>query len=219
MRKIQESINRYHGPIMNDMNASARIIIQGKEEEKTYITRIINWEDEVISFHAPLVLGEYVRLITDKTYDFLIITKACVYTTSVKIGQLAKNKQGHVYYKATVASSLERTQQRKNFRLEWINDFNYKIQQSDDWKKATTLDISAGGLLMASSAHVSRNDSIHIEVTLLGTDFVLDGVVLESLGKNHTDMYISRVQFHELSRFSENALSQAIMKRQRDMLT
>ena len=48
--------------------------------------------------------------------------------------------------------------------------------------------------------------------------FVLNGVVLDSLGKNHTDLYISRVQFHELSRTTENALSQVMMRRQRAML-
>lgn len=219
MGKIQESINRYHGPVMNDMNASARIIVKGKEEENTYITRIISWEDKDISFHAPLVLGEYVRLITNATYPFLIVTKACVYATSVKINKLTKNKQGHFYYKATIVSTLKRNQQRKYFRIEWINTFNYQLEGSDDWNEGTTLDISAGGLLMASKKSVERNDSIHINITLYETDFILYGVVLESLGKNHTDMYISRVQFHTLSRFSENLLTQAIMKRQRDMLS
>lgn len=219
MDKIQESINLYHDLVMKDMNASARIVVQGKEEEKTYISRIIDWNDKAISFHAPLVLGEYVRLITDRTYPFIIVTKACIYTTSVKIIKLTKNKQGHFYYKATIDATLKRNQQRKYFRLEWINTFKYKTAESDDWSQGTTLDISAGGLLMASKNSVDRNDSIHIELSLFETDFVLYGLVLEARGKNHTDMYISRVQFHELSRYSENLLTQAIMKRQRDMLS
>ena len=45
MGKIQKSINSYQGPIMNDMNASARLIVEGKEEN-TYITRIIDWKDK-----------------------------------------------------------------------------------------------------------------------------------------------------------------------------
>lgn len=221
MGNIQQSINRYQPPIMNDINSSARIIVEGPENQ-TYITRIIDWKDTDISFHAPLVLGEYIRLLTAKTYPFLIITKACIYKTSVKIIKLTKNKQGHFYYKATIDSSLERNQQRKYFRLEWINTFKYRAQHLnddlDDWKEATTLDISAGGLLMASKNRVSNDDSIHIKITLMGTDFVLNGMVLEARGKNHADLYISRVQFHELSRTTENLLSQAMMKRQREML-
>ena len=219
MGKIEESINRYYNPIMNDMNASARIIVEGKEEEKTYITRIIDWKDREISFHAPLVLGEYVRLITGKSYSFVIVTKTCIYSTSVKVGKLTKNKQGHFYYKALIDSGLKRNQQRKYFRLEWINTFKYKTEESDDWSQGTTLDVSAGGLLMASKNNIERNASIHINITLFETDFVLYGVVLDSLGKNQTDMYISRVQFHGLSQHSENLLTQAIMKRQRDMLS
>lgn len=218
MAKIQESIDRYQDLIMKDINASARVLVAGKEE-KTYITRIIDWKDKDISFYAPLVLGDYVRLLTHKTYPFVIVTKACIYTTSVKIVKFTKNKQGHFYYEATIASSLQRKQQRQYFRLEWINTFKYKTNEADDWREATTLDISAGGLLMASEKSINRNDSIHIELTLYETDFVLTGVVLESLGKNQTDMYISRVKFHELSRYSENLLAQAIMKRQRDMLS
>ncbi len=219
MDNIQKSINQYQDLVMKDMNASARIVVQGKEEEKTYITRIIDWNDHDISFHAPLVLGEYVRLIAERTYSFVIVTKACIYTTSVKINKMTKNKQGHFYYKATINSPLQRNQQRKYFRLEWINTFKYKTTESDDWREGTTLDISAGGLLVATKYSLNRNDSIHIELSLYETDFVLYGVVLESLGKNRTDMYISRVQFHELSRHSENLLTQAIMKRQRDMLS
>lgn len=219
MGNIRESISRFHDSIMKDMNASARIVVEGKEEDKTYITRIIDWEDKDITFYAPLVLGEYVRLITEKSYPFLIVTKMCVYTTSVRIIKFTKNKQGHFYYKAVIDSALERNQQRKYFRLEWINTFQYKTDKADEFREANTLDISAGGLLMASKHQVYRNDSIHITITLMETDFVLNGVVLQSLGKNHTDLYISRVHFHELSRYTENMLSQAMMKRQRDMLT
>lgn len=217
MDNIQESINKYYDPIMKDINASARIIV-GTKEENTYITRIIDWQDKDISFYAPLVLGEYVRLITHRSYPFVIVTKACVYTTSIKVTKFTKNKQGHFYYKASIDSSLIRNQQRRYFRLQWINTFKYKTQKSDEWKEGTTLDISAGGLLMASKKQVYRDDSIHINITLYDTDFVLNGVVLESLGKNQTDLYISRVQFHELSRHRENLLSKAIMRRQRDML-
>lgn len=217
MDNIQKSIDKYYDSIMKDMNASARLIIEGKEE-KTYITRIIDWEDKKISFYAPLVLGEYIRLITDHTYPFLIVTKSCIYTTSVRIIKLSKDKQGHFYYKAVINSALERNQQRRAFRIEWVNTFKYKTQKDDDWKEANTLDLSAGGLLIASKHQIFRDDSIHINITLFDTDFVLNGVVLDSLGKNQADLYISRVQFHELSSFSENLLSQAIMKRQRDML-
>lgn len=217
MGNIQNSIDRYYNSIMKDMNSSARIVIEGAED-KTYITSIIDWRDKHISFHAPLLLGDYVRLLTGKRYPFIIVTKACIYMTNVEIITFTKNKQGHYYYEATIVSPLKRNQQRKYFRLEWINTFKYKIDKSDEWKSATTLDISVGGLLMASKEAVNKNDSIHIDITLLDQDFVLNGVVLESLGKNHTDLYIARVQFHEVSDFRSDMLAKVIMQRQRDML-
>ncbi len=217
MGNIQNSIDRYYDSIMKDINSSARIVT-GDTEETTYITSIIDWHDNHISFHAPLVLGDYIRLLTGRTYSFLIVTKACIYMTSVEIVKFTKNKQGHYYYKATIVSPLKRNQQRKYFRLEWVNSFKYKTNKSDEWKTATTLDISVGGLLAASKNPINKNDSIHINITLLDQDFVINGVVLESLGKNHTDLYISRIQFHELSDFRSDLLSKAIMQRQRDML-
>lgn len=217
MKNIQTSIEKYYQAIMGDINASARIIVEEKEE-KTYITTIIDWRDKEITFHAPLVLGDYVRLINNHTYPFVIVTKACVYMTSVKIISFSKNKQGHFFYKASISSPLHRTQQRQYFRLEWVEPFKYTIGESTEWKKASILDISGGGLRMVSEDRISRNDSIHIEISLLDTPLTIDGVVLEELEKNAVDLYVYRVQFHELSRTKENLLAQLIMRRQRDML-
>ncbi|HHX59697.1 MAG TPA: hypothetical protein GX707_03005, partial [Epulopiscium sp.] len=52
MNSIQKSIADYYKTIMDDMNASARIIVEGKEN-KTYITTIIDWHQNNITFHAP----------------------------------------------------------------------------------------------------------------------------------------------------------------------
>lgn len=221
MNDIQKSINRYHTTIMKDINTSVRIIIEGKKESesKTYISRIIDWENNEIHFYAPLVLGEYVRLIRNKTYPFVMVTNASVYRTTVNIVEMLKNKQGHFHYKAVINSTVQRNQQRQHFRLDWINTFKYKIQDSDDFKDANTIDISVGGLLMASKYKVSKNDSIHMQITLLEEDFILNGVVLESLGKKQTGLNVSRIQFHGMSRNTENKLAQIIMRRQRDLLS
>lgn len=218
MGKIQDSIDRYYDSIMKDINASARLVIEGKKEDTTYVTRIIDWNDKKISFHAPLVLGEYVRLITDRTYTFIIVTNSAVYKTSIKITEFAKNKQGHFYYKALIVSSLQRNQQRNYFRLDWVNDFQYQLKGSSEWKDATTIDISVGGLLMASSRSLDRDDAIHINITLMDKPFLLKGLVLESVGKNKAGLYVSRIKFKDLSAYKENALSKIMMKRQRDML-
>lgn len=154
MKTIQTSIKKYYQAIMGDINASARIIVEA-EEEKTYITTIIDWHDNKITFHSPLILGDYVRLINNHTYPFVIVTKACVYMTSVKIMGFLKNKQGHFFYKATIASPLQRTQQRQYFRLEWVEPFKYIIGDSTKWKKASILDISAGGLRMVSENRIT----------------------------------------------------------------
>lgn len=221
MNDIHNSINRYYTTIMKDMNASVRIIIKGRteEEDKTYISRIIEWESNEILFHAPLVLGEYVRLIRHHTYPFIMVTNSGVYTTSVKILEFLKNKQGHFYYKAVLNSVVERNQQRQHFRLDWINTFKYKTQDSDTFKEANTIDISVGGILMASKHKVYKDDSLHIQITLLDQDFILHGVVLESLGKRQTGLHTARVKFHDMSRHTENMLSQIIMRRQRDLLS
>ena len=216
MDSIQKSINKYHKTIMDDINASARIIVEGKED-KTYITTIIDWHQNNITFHAPLILGDYVRLLHDKVYPFVIITKSCVYMTTIKIVSFSKNKQGHFYYGGLIMSPLERNQQRQYFRLEWAEPFEYSIGKSKQLEKASTLDISVGGLKMASEKKISRNDSIHIDITLLGTQLTLEGLVLEELEKNLADLYVYRVQFHQLSQNTEDLLSQLIMRRQRDM--
>jgi len=217
MSSIKKSITKYYQTIMDDINASARIIVEGKEE-KTYITRIIDWNQDNITFHAPLILGDYVRLLHDYIYPFVITTKMCVYMTSVKIVGFSKNKQGHFYYNGVIMSPLERNQQREYFRLDWVEPFQYSTEKSEGLQKASTLDLSVGGLRMASDKKISRNDSIHIEITLLDTPFILEGVVLEELEKNLADLYVYRVQFHTLSQDKENLLGQLIMRRQRDML-
>ncbi|HHX62351.1 MAG TPA: PilZ domain-containing protein [Epulopiscium sp.] len=217
MNSIQKSIADYYKIIMDDMNASARIIVEGKEN-KTYITTIIDWHQNNITFHAPLILGDYVRLLHDRVYPFVMITKACVYMTTVKIISFSKNKQGLFYYSGVIMSPLERNQQRQSFRLEWVEPFKYSTGKPLPLKKASTLDISVGGLRMACEDKISRNDSIHIEITLFDTLFTLEGLVLEELEKNLADLYVYRIQFHMLSQEKENLLGQLIMRRQRDML-
>lgn len=217
MNLIKKSITKYHEAIMNDINATARIIVPGKDD-KTYITTIIDWHDNEITFYAPLILGDYVRLLHNQIYSFVIVTKACVYMTSVKITDFGRNKQDHFFYSAIISSPLERNQQRQYFRLEWVEPFKYTTGESHQWDKASILDISAGGLRMASKKRISRNDSIRIEIILLNNTLTLDGVVLEELEQNLADLYIYRVQFHELSRTTENLLAQLIMRRQRDLL-
>lgn len=217
MDAITKSITKYYDTIMSDINAVARIIVPGNED-KTYITTIIDWHDNEITFHAPLILGDYVRLLHNQTYSFIIVTKACIYTTSVKITDFSKNKQEHFFYSARISEPLKRNQQRQYFRLEWIVPFRYTIGESTQWEKATALDISGGGLRMASKQKISKNDSIHLEMTLLNTTLILDGVVLEEIERNQAGLYVYRIQFHELSRTTENLLSQLIMRRQRDML-
>lgn len=216
MDNIQKSIDTYYNSIMKDINASARIVVEGAEDQ-TYITRIIDWNSREITFHAPLVLGDYIRLVHNHVYPFVIVTKSCIYTTSIEIIDFSRNKQDHFYYKGLITSPLLRNQQRRYFRLQWSEPFRYKIHKSSEWEQASILDISVGGLRMATQNKISRDDSIHIDITLLGTKIILNGVVLEELEKNSANLYVYRVQFHKLSGHRENLLSQLIMRRQRDM--
>lgn len=217
MTNIQKSINTYYDSIMKDINSSVRIISEGKEV-KTYISKILTWKNTEISFYAPLVKGDYIRFLHNKTYPFVFVTQQCVYMTTVKIINFSKDENNNFYYIATIVDSLERNQQRNHFRLEWVENFKYQIGESTEWEKAASLDISAGGLRMTSKKKIELHAQIHIDITLLDTNLHLYGIVLEELGKNTADLYVYRVQFHNISSNTENLIAQLIMKRQRDVL-
>ena len=110
MAKIQKSIDQYYETIMRDINLSVRIVVEGKEE-RTYVSRLVDWKGKELTFHAPLVRGDYIRFIRDKIYTFIFITGNSTYMTSVEIIEFSKDNKNHFYYKAIIKSPLTRNQQ------------------------------------------------------------------------------------------------------------
>lgn len=217
MGNIQKSIDQYYHLIMRDINLSVRIVVEG-EEEKTYASRLMDWKGKKLTFHAPLVKGDYVRFLRDKIYTFIFVTGNCTYMTYVKIVEFSKDDKEHFYYKAIIKSPLTRNQQRRFFRLQWVEPFIYTIGESSQWEKAATLDISGGGFRIVSQKKMRQNDQIHIKITLFEHEIELFGIVLEEMGKNQADLYVYRIQFHNISSDTENLISKLVMRKQRDLL-
>lgn len=220
---ILKTVKEYKDSLLSDINLSLRVTY----DKNTYITKIVDWQEDIITFFAPMDKTDWVILPHAVTLDLCFISKKALYMTTIQILGKYTSKQ-KLYYNAVISSPLEKKQQRQYFRLDVLMNVNYKVLPEDissvdlntlEFHRGTTVNISVGGLCLVSDQKMNRGDKLYMEFKFLDTDFQLMGELLNIGEQNNVGTYNHRVQFISLSRREENLLSTLIFKKQRLLMT
>lgn len=218
---IQSSILQYKDKIYKDLNLSLRIT----HEETTYSTRIIQWEDDMITFDAPLFQRDFVIFPMPCMLKVALVAQSAIYVTSLTL--IGKERgQDSLQYTGQISLPIEKKQQREHFRLPILLPLTYQIISTDTRVQpkdnigysATTVNISAGGLCMVSKEKLQKDTSLNLEFEFLDQNLSLKGIVLLDGEQLENKLYSHRIRFNNLSAHTEHQITKLIFEKQRLML-
>lgn len=123
------------------------IIDQQKNGNKhTYYSVITNIIDaNTLEIQAPLEKGVVISLDKGKDYECYFISLHGLFRCQV--GLESRYREGGLHFlRMKIKSQIVKHQRREFYRLDDIFDFRYFNHESDQWQKATSLDISGSGI-------------------------------------------------------------------------
>ncbi|MGL4363553.1 MAG: flagellar brake protein [Cellulosilyticaceae bacterium] len=216
---INSSINLYKSTLMKDINLKLRLT---DEHKKQYTTILDSWNDNIITFIAPLEKQDWVIFYQSDIIECSFITKQSLYTTSLKLIERTRDKS-NVLYKAQIISLIQKKQQRAHFRLETLIPLTYTIQTDTARqkivdttpKKGISVNISAGGICLVCYEALSINQEILVSLELLDTKVEILCQVLGVSEKSSTGTYGHRIKFIYDDPHKEQLLSKLIIEKQR----
>lgn len=215
-----DSIIAYRENLLKDINLKVRIAV----DDKTYITKLSEWEDDQITLAAPLEQLDWVILPVSRPLEIAFMTKTALYTTQVQVLTPLK-KNGSVYYSCKILKPLIRKQQRQFFRLDTMLEATYQLLPEDvismpinsPHYKGTIVNISVGGVCLVIDECLKADTLIYMSFDFLETKLSLVGKVLFDGERTPSETYSHRLKFVNLSNGDENTLNRLIMTKQRLM--
>lgn len=216
---IQESVKLYQKTILEDINLTLRVIIK----DKTYITKLVDWPGEKFIFAAPLDKLDWVLFEREKIVKISFITKTAIFSSNVQILNRYRKKEV-LYYSAALVTPLIKQQQRQYFRLDVLLELTYRLLPADKEEynldelipvKATSVNISIGGMLLVSSQQLHRGEKLIINFDFMHIPMELLGEVLYQGEKNTAGNYSHRIRFVNHDNNIKNMLSKLIFEKQR----
>lgn len=217
---IMDSINTYKKTLMEDINLSIRLTY----DNQTYITRPIEWTDDIVIFEAPMKGIDDVILPKSIALDVILVGKAGLFHTTFTITKNYR-KGTSLYYVALITSPIVKQQQREAFRLEVILDVNYDLIASENENtklplsgKGTCLNISLGGMCLACERQFHAKDELNLAFTLVETPLFFTGEVLFLGEPTEQGTYMHRIRFTGLDSADTNKLNRLIFEKQRSQL-
>lgn len=223
MPGINESLELYKKTILDDINLTLRVIVK----DKTYVTKLVDWLAEKFIFAAPLDKLDWVLFERDKTVTISFVTKPAIYTARVQILNHYR-KNGVLYYSGALVSPLMKQQQREYFRLDVLIEVHYKFLPKDaaaydidelPLVKATSVNISMGGLCLVSPIQLHKGDRVMMSFNFGNTPLEVLGEVLFQGEKNVSGTYSHRVKFINLDKVTQNLINKLIFEKQRLLMS
>jgi c-di-GMP-binding flagellar brake protein YcgR len=223
LESIYESVKLYQKTILDDINLTLRVITR----DKTYITKLVDWPGEKFIFAAPLDKLDWVLLERDKIVKISFITKTAIFSANVQILSQYK-KRDVLYYGAALVTPLVKQQQRQYFRLDVLLDLLYRVLPKDGEPhnldelpsvKATSVNISVGGMCLVSSQQLQKGDKLIINFDFINVPMEIAGEVLYKGEKNPAGNYLHRIRFLNQNNNVRNLLSKLIFEKQRMLMS
>lgn len=217
---VLKSIEQYKNNIIKDINLVLRIV---DEQKKMYKTTLNQWENDELTFEAPIYQCDWVIFNLPTVLELCFITNQSIYMTHIELRQ-RKQLEGKLIYSGKITEPLVKKQQRAHFRLATLCPINYRIVPDIEatltipntpFSKGTTVNISVGGLCMVSDEPFKPKQTMQLQFHFLEHDFDMRGVVLEQSQRNPNGTFTHRIRFVDIDSRKENLLSKLIFEKQR----
>lgn len=133
----------------------------------TYYSTITNILDATtFDIQAPLEKGIVTPLEIGKEYECFFITVYGLFRCKT-VMEKRYVEAGLHFLRMKMITQIVKHQRREFYRLDDIFDFRYLNLQTNQWKEATTLDISGNGMRCITSEELKKGAQVLCELKLL----------------------------------------------------
>lgn len=151
-----------------DLRISQKIQISTKEREEWFNSNVQDIRENVISIGIPYFKEQPLMLHRGDEVRVRFITESAKYSFSTRVtGEVKDNID---LYQLAYPNEISRIQQRNYVRLPVLLDVEYFFQEHDKKrvkpKKATTVDLSGGGMRIAVRERIQGNTRLVLKFTL-----------------------------------------------------
>jgi c-di-GMP-binding flagellar brake protein YcgR len=150
------------------------------EDQETYICIVQDIKDKGIIINVPISGNKYYNMHPGKTIEFYAIINKEFYRYSAIV--LGKKREGSLeFILLTIPELIEKIQRREYFRLSILMDVKYNLLPGgqvytslrnvsktylEDMVKASTIDISGGGIKIVTSQMIPRGSYIILNMSI-----------------------------------------------------
>lgn len=192
-------------------------------------------DDEQIKITIPLERGRLVPLPVNSLYYASFYTNGGIYQARVVVKD--RFKEEHIYTMIIeLLSDLKKLQRRQYYRLNCMMDIRFKVlteneemefekegeilENSDDYKEGTALDISGGGMRFISEEKIEKDRDIFLIIQIHYEDgskkYGLNAQVIGAQSvKQRDDLYEYRVEYKNIQGKVREALIKYIFDEER----
>lgn len=209
-----------------EVNERVEVIVDGK----AYKSLIIDIDDnDCIKINLPVYDGEYLMEDVGKELDINIYSKSgrCYNFNSEIMG---KSKEGSIpCYELCSPYNIRRIQRRNFFRVDIVNDTNYKnitgikdkskIEEMP-FEKAMMIDLSGGGMRLKFKGQVNKHDIFLIKIDVKNLEMLLKGEVVR-IETNEELEKICGIKFLDITEIQVDKIIEElfeIMRKQKELM-
>ncbi len=212
--------------------------IKDDKKPNTYVSQLYDIDDDsdILKIAMPIKDGRLVPLPVGARYEAFFTTKTGFYNCDVKI--VDRFKFNNLFVMAVeILTDLQRYQRRQFYRLDITKDFLvydisdevYETYVSEgtqisveglESSRATTLDISGGGIRYVSKHKAEKGNKVLVEINLEVSQkikkFMIPGEILSSGHMNNRkDTFEQRIQFAKLSKEQQEDIIKFVFEEER----
>lgn len=210
LREKEQIIQDYKNYFSESHSLPTIRIELGKETYNTYIDK---WEENKITFVAPMKGSDFLGIPDSSVVNIFLQIKDQLYMAAVKIIYKYIEEQ-ELLYVAEIIGPLEKKQQREHFRFELSIPVTILNEQNEI--NGTSINISAGGIRFASNEILIPSQNHWI--TFYFQDHLFESIpikILEYRQNSSKTAYIYRSQFNPISLRDEDLLAKMIFMAQK----
>ncbi|WP_244834851.1 PilZ domain-containing protein [Clostridium sp. BJN0001] len=166
------------------LEVNTKLEIQG--EKKGYKSIVLDVSDENFMINIPVSDGEYMLLhIGEEVEINCYLENGRCYNFFSKV--TGKGKERNIlYYRLSTPFNIRKIQRRNFFRVSVIKEVKYKIitnlnkEEINDlqYRHATLIDLSGGGLKIKIKEKIQKGEKIQIKFKVKNTELELKGEVV-----------------------------------------
>lgn len=205
-------------------------------DKTTYVSQILDFEDDTIIAALPIYEGHLVTLEVDSQLECYFYTQKGIYKGMAVIASRYKEKNLYLM-KLELTSELKKFQRRQYFRLPCNIQVDMRplsVSEVIDYSSShivadnpdaeivsgVIVDISGGGLRIFSGKNFDKNDYVYVRFSIdmnVGVKQIelMARVVMSIESPNMDNYYDNRLQFKDISPQTRDAIVKYIFEQQR----